>query len=157
MPAKGRIADLRLMLRGMFALLSKRVSVQRLVDADIDFESSRNPFYANEAREKQRREHKPVLIDRLRALRKGLLFSFIFMLSAVILGFLLIALGCRLSSHDKAWLGGASMFSFAWSTLARLSKPKTSLGGDSVIERLDTRIFWFLYWVGTLFGTLALI
>jgi hypothetical protein len=135
MPAKGRIAELRLMLRGMFALLSKKVSVQRLVDADIDFESSRNPFYANEAREKQRREHKPVLIDRLRALRKGLLFSFIFLLSAVILAFLLIALGC----------------------LARLSKPKTSLGGDSVIERLDTRIFWFLYWVGTLFGTLALI
>jgi hypothetical protein len=155
MPIKEWIAEFRLMTRGVFALLWKKVRIRPLLDADLDFECSRNPHFAQQSREKQLNDYKPVFVERLRALRKGLVASFIFLISAVVVAFLLTKLGCRLSARDKVWLGGASIFSFAWSTLARLTA--RSFGEDTVLERLDTRIFWFLYWVGMLLGTLALI
>jgi hypothetical protein len=32
-----------------------------------------------------------------------------------------------------------------------------SFGGNTIIERVDLRLLWILYWIGALLGTLALI
>src|SRR4029077_4499295 len=56
----------------------------------------------------------------------------------------------------QALLGVASVFSFAWATLGRLGWTGQSYGGNSVIERLDDRIFKFLYSLAMFVGTLAL-
>jgi hypothetical protein len=47
----------------------------------------------------------------------------------------------------------ASLISFSWATLGRLSAKTWSR--DTLFERLDAVIFWFLYWIGALFGSVA--
>jgi hypothetical protein len=42
-------------------------------------------------------------------------------------------------------------------TLARLGRQGLSMGGNTAVEWLDLRILWFLYGLGTILGTLALI
>jgi hypothetical protein len=152
MPTKKWIAELRLMIRGTFALLYKRVSIEPLVNADHELDLSNNVQLAASppaTREEYRKHSRDNVIQRLSALRRRLAFSFIFLFSAAIIAFLLT--GCP---HGKAWVGVASVFAFAWSTLARLTE--RSWSGKAVIERLDTNIFLFLYWIGMLLGTVAL-
>lgn len=105
--------------------------------------------------EEGRAQLEPLLRERVSHLRRGLAKSFACLASAVLLAVLMIALGCRASALGKIWLGVLSIFCFAWSTLARLSN--RSFGGETVIERLDSGIFWLLYWLGTFAGTFALI
>jgi hypothetical protein len=154
------VQEWTLLARGVLALFWKRTDLQPLIDSDFELELSKNINLAREPgqmQEQHRVEYEPVLSERVSLLRRGLAVSFVFLASAVLLAVLMIAFGCRASGMVKIWLGGLSLFCFAWSTLARLGKPGTSWGGETVIERLDSRIFWFLYWLGTFAGTFALI
>src|SRR5204863_1913884 len=105
--------------------------------------------------EKLRQGYEPVVNERLQIFRRGIWGSFWFLATAVIAAVILAAFWHALSS-TKLLLGGASIFAFAWATLARLGRGATSFGGNTVLERIDLPVLWILYWIGTLLGTLAL-
>lgn len=50
-----------------------------------------------------------------------------------------------------------SVTAFSWGTLGRLGWSEKSYKGSTIYERLDTFLFWGLYWIGTLFGVLAVV
>jgi hypothetical protein len=91
---------------------------------------------------------------RLRALRQSVYSSLIILASAVLVA---IAAPINITPQGRVWIGAASIFCFAWATLAKLGWHVGSFAGDTVVERLDLHIFRFLYWLGTLLGTLALV
>jgi len=55
-----------------------------------------------------------------------------------------------------ASLGAAAIFVFVWSTLARLGRSATSFGSNAILESIDLRGLWILYWIGTLLDNSAL-
>jgi hypothetical protein len=148
------------MARGILALFCKNSDVRPLVDADHALELSRNVQLmeaSTENQEQSRQKRAATLAERLRLLRRNVFWSFVIVASAVALSLLYSHLTSAPSPSGRAWLGAMSMFCFAWATLARLGWPGQSWKGDTVIERLDERIFKFLYWLGTFLGTLALV
>jgi hypothetical protein len=142
------------MARGLLAILRRATDVQRLIDADHALELSAS---SPEDQERHRRQCAATLDRRLDVLRRNIFWSFIILASAVALSLLFSYLMPTLSPSWRAWLGALSIFSFAWATLARLGWPGQSWKGDTVVERLDERIFKFLYWLGTFLGILALV
>jgi hypothetical protein len=148
------------MARGAFALVWKRADVRPLVDADHALELSGNEQLRQasvERQEKHRRETAWNVDERLRLLRGNLVRSFVLMVSAVVVAVALARVIVAIGPAARAWLGGGSVFCFAWATLARIGWAGQSHRGDTVVERLDERIFKLLYWVATLLGTLALV
>ena len=147
------------MMRGVLALFWKSANVQPLVDADHALELSRNSQLReapSDSQERRRREYAATLAERLRLLRRNVLQSFMILISAAVLSLLFSNLASSPSPSGRAWLGALSIFCFAWATLARLGWSGQSYKGDTVVERLDERIFKSLYWLGTFLGTLAL-
>jgi hypothetical protein len=140
----------RLMWRGFFALLSKKVSIEPLLDADMALELSRSPGVKEEH---QRAEYRPILIGRLRLLRQNFVRSFLLLITATMLALVVSRL---VSTSNPSWIGIGSLFCLAWSTVTRLGYAGQSFGGDSVIERLDDEIFRVLFWLGTFLGILSL-
>jgi len=57
----------------------------------------------------------------------------------------------------RAVFAVGSLFLFASATLGRLGWAGQSWKGDTCVERLDQRIFHVLYWIGMLWGTLAVL
>jgi hypothetical protein len=152
-----KMKEFTLTVRGVL-LLFLPLSVQPFVDDDYDRELIVNPAIAKEPKaqiDKRRQEYKPVVEDRLSTFRWGVLGCLLFLLTAIT-----VALGLAIIWHAapraRFFLGGASIFVFAWSTLARRGRSATSFGGNTILERIDLRMLWILYWVGTLLGTLAL-
>jgi hypothetical protein len=154
-PDRSFMSELTLMLRGLSAVIYKGANIDPLLDADITQELSTNERLRASAQKQEqlRRDYKPTLITRIQILRRNLFSSFFLLCTATAFAFLVLYLTSRpLPSH----LGVASIFFLAWSTLARLGYSGKSWGGDTVIERLDERVFRFLFWVGTFLGMLAL-
>ncbi len=148
------------MARSVAALFWKRADVQPLIDADHTRELLQNVQLrdaTSDVQEQHRSKYASTLAERLRVLRRNVLWSFVILASAVTLSVLSSYLVVPLSASHRAWLGAGSIFSFAWATLARLGWPGQSWKGDTVVERLDARIFKFLYWLGTIFGIRALL
>jgi hypothetical protein len=148
------------MVRGVVALFRPSVDVQRLIDADHALELSGNRQLREappEQQEQHRRKYAATIALRLRLLRRNVFWSFAILASAVMLALLSSWLAVSPSPSGRALLGGASVFCFAWATLGRLGWSGQSYKGDTVVERLDVRIFKLLYWLGTFLGTLALI
>ena len=146
--------------RGILALFWRTADVQPLIDADHTLELSGNTQLSAappEIQERRRREYAATLAKRLYLLRRNLFRSFFILASAVAVSLLFSYLAPAVSALGRAWLGVSSLFCFAWSTLARLGWAGQSYRGDTVVERLDERIFMFLYWLGTFLGTLALV
>ena len=78
--------ELSLMLRGLFALLNKRTSVEPLLDADIELELTKNIQLKNSPQKQDqfRRDYKSTLIGRLTTLRRNLFRSFLFLCTATV-------------------------------------------------------------------------
>ena len=95
-------------------------------------------------------------IQRLTRLRSVLISSFASMASAVVVGVASREFysGPMLS---RSVFAVGSLFLFASATLGRLSWGGQSWKGDTPVERLDQRIFHVLYWIGMLWGTLAVL
>ncbi len=149
-----------LMARCVVALFWKSANVQPLIDADHARELLRNiqlRAASSDVQERHRSEYATTLAQRLRLLRRSVFGSFFILASAVALSVLGTYVFAPLSTGQRAALGAASIFSFAWATVARLGWPGQSWKGDTVVERLDERIFKFLYWLGTLLGILAVL
>ena len=154
-----RIKEWGLTLLGVLSLFWPWVSVNPFVDDDYDQELQINTAIARKPKseiDKLRQEYEPVVKERLRTFRWGVWRSFLFLFTAVIVA-MLVAVFSHASPPTKAWLGALSMFAFAWATLARLGRAATSFGGNTALERIDLRMLWILYWIGTVLGTLALI
>jgi hypothetical protein len=152
------IKELGLTLRGLYLLVWPGLSVRPFVDDDYDAELKNNTQLAKEpaaAIERRRREYEPQVQQRMRTFRWGVWGSFLFLLTAIVAA-IVLKLFWQASPNAKVWLGGASIFVFAWSTLARLGRSATSMGGNTALERVDLRVLWIFYWFGTALGTLAL-
>jgi hypothetical protein len=100
-------------------------------------------------------EYEPVVKKRVQAFRSGVWGSFWFLITSVVAALVWGAFW-RAPHEAKTLLGVVSVFVFAWSTLARLGRGATSFGGNTIVERIDVRLLWILYWIGTVLGTLAL-
>jgi hypothetical protein len=153
-----KLKEFTLTLRGLFSLFMPWLSVKPFVKADVERETEVNQAFARKSASQladYRLEYEPVVKERVRSFRSGVWRSFLFLLTAVIVALVLAAFW-RASSQAKTFLGAASIFVFAWSTLARLGRGATSWGGNTIVERTDVRLLWILYWVGTVLGTLAI-
>jgi hypothetical protein len=151
--------EVTLMLRGASALLSRRVNIDPLVEADVLGELKTNDQLrrkiGNSPKEiKQYQEnYKPTVVERIRLLRRSLFGSLVLLLTATIIALIIARITGRFA---PAWIAIASVFLLAWSTVARLGYAGRSWGKITVVERLDERIFKTLFWLGTFFGILAL-
>ncbi len=153
------LKECTLTVRGILSLFLPWLSVTPFAQADVDREVEVNHAFARKSQSQindYRIEYEPEVKKRMYSFRWGVWGSFLFLLVAVIAA-LVLATFWRASPEAKFLLGGASIFVFAWSTLARLGRSGTSLGGNTAIERIDVRLLWILYWVGTVLGTLALL
>ncbi len=149
-----------LMTRGILALVWKTADVQPLIDSDHALNLSENVQLRearSEVQEQSKRDTAVNVTKRLSILSRNIFWSFVILASAVAVSLLFSHLAPSPSVSCRAWLGALSMFSFAWATLGRLGWPGQSWKGDTVVERLDGRIFKFLYWLGTFLGILALV
>ena len=156
----GGLEEWRLMARGVVALVWKSSNVQPLVDADHKRELSQNVQLAQAPLEKQeqhRRGYVSTLNRRIQLLRRNHIWSFVLMGSAVIVALIFSHFTWSPTPVTRVWFGVASVFCFAWATLARIGWAGQSWKGDTVVERLDELIFKLLYWLATLLGTLALV
>lgn len=95
--------------------------------------------------------------ERGSALRSKTLLSFLWIFSAVVTAYLgLLQFSGTTSLTLQQVFSAASVFTFAWATLGRLSWLELSHKGITIFERLDVFLFWTQYWLGTLFGVIAL-
>jgi len=99
--------------------------------------------------------------QRLNLLRRRLGFSFILIISAIMVGVFCISLrnnniltNILVPNYLFAVL---SLVCFSWATLGRLGWEGQSWKGDTVFEDLDELIFKLLYWFGAFFGLLAIV
>jgi hypothetical protein len=148
-----------LTVRGIVSLFLPWLSITPFAKADVENEAKVNQAFARKSesqRDDYRREYEPVVKERIQTFRSGVWSSFLFLISGVVIALILRSFW-NASPSAKVLLGISSVFVFAWSTLARLGRNATSFGGNTVIERIDVRFLWILYWIGTVLGTLALV
>jgi hypothetical protein len=148
-----------LMARALFALFCARADTAALVDADYARALATNSQLGAaslETQEQHRQKCGSNIALRLRLLRRNFIGSLVILLAALIPAQLLSQRAPPFSPSVKLWFGLSSLFCFGWATLARLGWAAQSWKGDSIIERLDERIFKVFFWLGTFLGVLAL-
>ncbi len=149
----------RLGFRRLLALLAPRRFSEPLAQADHVVSLSRNVPLQESSHDKQL-EHlnltRRSTIDRLALLRGVLLKSFASMASAIVVGLAFRAFYAGPMLPRGVFAVG-SLFCFASATLGRLGWAGQTIKGDTTVERLDQRIFHVLYWIGMLWGTLAVV
>jgi hypothetical protein len=148
-------SEWNLMWRAFGALFYEGSNIDRLVDADLEAERKVNPQFAKTTEQQRqfRVEYTKTVKERVALLRGNLRKSLLFLLIAMVCGFLVKSLA---SEPMPSAAGVLSVFCLAWSTLARLGYGGKSIGGNTAIERLDRQIFKILFVVGTFFGIVAL-
>ncbi len=109
----------------------------------------------DERRERAFQELVLVTAKRLSLLRRQLLTSLAWLGSSVLLAWG-VGLFWRPTNTGSKLLAILSVFVFAWATLGRLGWAGQSIKGNTAPERLDLRLFWFLYWVGMFMATLTI-
>src|SRR6185312_14327832 len=121
-----------LTILGILSLFWPWASVKPFVDDDLGAELETNQFLAARPQAEidgRRQQYEPEVRKRLRTFRWGVWGSFWFLVTAVIAAMVLAAFW-HASPKAKVWLGGPSIFVFAWATLARLGRSAMSLGGE---------------------------
>jgi hypothetical protein len=147
-----------LTVRGILSLILPWLSVTPFAKADVEKEVEINQAFAKKSASQlnaYRIEYEPVVKKRVQTFRSGVWGSFFFLITAVFAA-LIWAAFLPASPKARVVFGAASLFVFAWSTLARLGRGATSFGGNTIVERIDVRLLWILYWIGTVLGTFAL-
>jgi hypothetical protein len=136
--------------------------IHQLVEVDYKKELKSNKGLSNSADTAKDAFRSKLLcenIQRAKLLRKKLLISFVWLVTACfvpIIVFYSIDKSCvisRISSSNLFAL--SSIFVFAWATLGRLGWKGQSWKGETVFEQLDKNIFWTLYWIGSVLASLA--
>lgn len=148
------------MLRALVALVVPGITVGSLAEADFQSELSTNEQLRGSSPTVQtdhRWRAESSALERMSLLRRALVRSFALMSTAVVGATALRFGGSAWTAAEVRLLTAISIFCFAWATLGRLGWAGQSWDGDSVVERLDSRIFMTLYWIGTFLGTLAVL
>jgi hypothetical protein len=152
----------KIYLKAIVSLLFFSIFVKDCAFCDFQKELESNKQLkgtSQEAKEKIKAGIKEGTLNRLRLLRKRLLGSFSIIFSAVIVGLLCISVLSKSPLKDMLTpchiFALLSMICFSWATLGRLGWQGQSIKGDTVFEDLDELIFRSLYWLGALFGVLA--
>jgi hypothetical protein len=133
-----------LTVRALVALVYKRATLDALIAADHALNVSSNDQLKQarlEVQEQSKQATAANVRERLEILRRNMFWSFVILGSAVAASFLVTVLMPARFAPCRAWLGGLSLFIFAWGTLGRLGWLGESFGGGTVVERLDDRIF----------------
>src|SRR5665213_2019574 len=150
------LREFGLTILGFLSLLWPWTTAKPFVNADVENEMKVNTAFARKSASQlqdYRFEYEPEVKNRLSTFRRGVWGAFWFLVTAVLVALVIAAFWHR-TMEAKTLLGAASVFVFAWSTLARLGRRATSFGGNTILERIDIRLLWILYWIGTLLGTL---
>jgi hypothetical protein len=125
-----KIKEWPLTVYGILALFWPWISVKPFVKDDYEAELRTNKQLAarpKETREQFLRDYEPEVEKRLRIFRWGLWGSFLCLATAVMTAVVLVKFGWSVSAQQRMWLGGTSMFCFAWATLARLGRSAEAL------------------------------
>ena len=154
--------NLSVHLKALVCLFWGKLFMEQIVEVDFQKELSSNKQLASSESSRKNRfrlELHEVTIERAILLRRRLILSLVWILSACCVAFLVIASISNIQISTFLTLSRvlalSSIVSFAWATLGRLGWAGQSFKGDTVFEQLDDVIFRSLYWVGTLLGTLA--
>ena len=151
-------------LKAFASLFYSKPYIDDCVLCDFEKELGRNEQLrsASEAvKDKSKEKLKNTTLTRLALLRKQLVQSFCFLLTALVIGFFVLrsVKGVSLNHLDtpSRWFALISVFFFAWATLGRLGWQGQSHKGDTVFEALDDFIFRSLYWLGALCAVFAIV
>lgn len=149
----------RLGFRSLLAIFAPHRFSEPLAQADHVVSLSRN-VALRQSPPDQQLEHlntaRRATVHRLILLRGLLVRSFALMASAV--GVALLFRGFYTGPMlPRVAFAVGSLFFFASATLGKLGWAGQSIRGDTSVERLDQRIFQVLYWIGMLWGTLAIV
>ncbi len=146
-------------LKTFLFLLNENLFLDDLVSIDYSKELNSN-LQLRKASEQEKNEcrasfRKGALESRDLLCRK-LWISFLWILSAIILGMTILFLKQGIYAGFNEGIGVLSLFCFSWATLGRLGWGGQTCAGDTVFERLDSDFFWILYFLGTLFGSISI-
>lgn len=153
------LKELWLTILGIISLFWPWTTVKPFANDDYVAELKTNTSLAKKPDEeiaKLRQAYEPEVKQRFKSFRRIVWGSFWFLVTAIIVA-LFVAPRLHVSPGTRTLLGALSIFVFAWATLARLGRSSMSMGGETALERVDLRVLWILYWIGTLIGTLAIV
>ena len=153
-----RKRHLEVLFKSFMCLLNKNWFLEDLVEIDYQRGLVLNKPL-QEASEQRKNEHKDSLrkgtLERRIMLCRTLSLSFLWILLATVIA---VVFALRNSVYIGDKFGGViSIFSFSWATLGRLGWQGQTIKGETVFEKLDLALFWFLYFMGTLLGVLSII
>jgi hypothetical protein len=147
--------------KALLCVLNSKCLLDNLVEKDFEKELESNQQLANSddnAREEFRKELVEATRIRARLLRRRLLLSLGWILFGIVGSFVLVLVFDKdiiKKLNVPSILGMLSILSFSVATLSRLGWEGQSWKGNTVVEQLDTRLFWLLYLLGTGLGVAA--
>ncbi len=148
-------------LKAFSCLIHKNWFMDDLVDIDYkdEMESNQQLRESNNDVHKNFRERlKLSTLEKRQLLLRKLWGSFCWILSASIIALAVIVfldVTKLFTFFVSKFITVASIFCFSFATLARLGWEGQTCAGDSVFEKLDEGIFWFMYFMGTFFGVIS--
>ena len=148
----------RRFLDGFGVILVPAATTVRLAKADWAVTRLRQPELASAAEEiTQRHLNSTENLARFRVARLRVVHTrtIVLLLSALIVGMFFGRVTPTTWVRGREYYALASVFIFAWATLARLGWTAQSIKGDSAIERIDETWFRSLYWLATALAAAA--
>jgi len=157
-------------IKAFISLINVNLFNEDLTSIDFEKEINSNKQLASSSSEKKEdflKRLKGINMERGRLLRKKLCHSFFWIFLGLLIGFL-FKLFFNISNLDQFtfffkninpnnYFGISSIVLFSVATLGRLGWEGQSNAGDTVYEQLDKRIFWILYLIGTILGSLSIL
>ena len=142
-------------LKTFLFLLNENLFLDDLVN--IDYSKVEMRLEDNEQKKSEyKNEYRKSLHKDRRLFCRKLWISFLWILSAVILDTVILFISQDKSIGLNKSIGVLSLFCFSWATLGRLGWEGQTFAGNTVFEKLDSDLFWILYFLGTLFGTISI-
>ena len=149
---------IKILIKTFMCLLNKNYFLEDLIAVDHQEELETNK-QLREADEQCQQRHKSDLregtLKRRKLLSRKLWYSGIWLFIAIGMG-VVISFKMPAMGNFSRYAGVASMLCFSWATLGRLGWSGQTIKGETVFEKLDTAIFWILYFFGTLLGVISI-
>lgn len=143
-------------------IIIPKLFIDHLAEIDFHNELLTNKELASSSESTKQKSKKSIrehTKTRSSLLRKKLLSSLILSLTAIGLAIIII----KYISENEFSIKSLNIYaiisisSFSIATLGKIGWEGQSYGGNTVFEKLDKFLLWFLYFIGILFGTLSII
>ncbi|PUB75940.1 MAG: hypothetical protein DBO99_15860 [gamma proteobacterium symbiont of Ctena orbiculata] len=151
------IGDIRVLFFGVLSLLTGMGKAQ-LSDMDHLHELDSNQQLRASSIERKAKHKKESLLsvgNRIKTLRSHIAVSLLWLSTATLIAIITEDIAGAVA--DSSFLGIWSALAFGVATLGRLGWSGQSFSGDTIVERLDRGLFWFLYWAGMFVATWAVL